>query len=237
MAIREVTIGSKGPYLYDDNLFDAIRTGGVISGTLESSVGTSNDRIVKSNTNKKIVEVSTLASWINGNDGLSVTDDGAGGADASVDNSVARRDEYFSSHGTGPQDIGGTVKYAELFTNIVVTDGTHYNVANRTALEIVTAGNYRIAVSVDFERPSDAGSTTGRSVMSIQPEINSNALTGRVATCQIENDTDGRRATATLECVAAIGSLETLKIIVTEVVGGETGNDINTASIVVEYLN
>lgn len=84
MAQQTVYIGSVGPYLYDDATNSGVDTSGSINADngFSTSVGTSNARLLESNSNQEFEETG-LIDYIQASAPLSVSDDGNGGVDLS----------------------------------------------------------------------------------------------------------------------------------------------------------
>lgn len=89
MAVKEVWVGSQGPFLFDDGdkypgepagpNISGLRTDTVIEvQNVQTTNLTSNVRLVVSDSNKEIQEVNDLTQWIAAGLGIAVEDGGAG---------------------------------------------------------------------------------------------------------------------------------------------------------------
>lgn len=103
MAKKTVRVGSVGPFIYEDANHDGVETNGTITANqFSQEVGSSSVRLLQSDANKNIEEVSTLANYLAAGIAIAVSDDGNGGAtiDVNININVLTDNSGGSTDGT-----------------------------------------------------------------------------------------------------------------------------------------
>lgn len=133
---------------------------------------------------------------------------------------------YFDAHLTTTQMDAENGIYVNFAESINENDGWTVDSASQISPE--ESGKYKIDGSVNFNRTG----TDLRNVMYAELEVNGTRLTERTrGTCYIRNNASGDEGDATFSTVISLNAGDDVRVFANEERGGETGNDVERASI------
>jgi hypothetical protein len=147
-------------------------------------------------------------------------------------NRVDNRRGIFSSHLTTTQSNAENGLFVNIVENVDIKDGTYTANAN-DEVQVNTGGNYSISYTVNFHRTG----SNDRNVMVSYIEAGATNLTDRArSACYIRNDGYGDECTNQDTTIVGLSSGDTVRVWTEEERGGQTGNDVEHASMEIEYL-
>lgn len=124
--------------------------------------------------------------------------------------------------------------YVNIFETVFKNSG--FTKVSASEIEIDKTGTYRISFKVNFHR-TGSDSTSGRNIMFAELEHNGTRLTPHTrGVCYIRTDAMGDEGDATTDIIKDLTAGDRIRIFAGEERGGETGNNIERATINLEYL-
>jgi hypothetical protein len=133
---------------------------------------------------------------------------------------------FFDSHLTTTQTDAENGMYVNFADSVNRNDG--WIVDSSSQITPQSSGTYKVEGSVNFRRTG----TGDRNIMYAELEVNGNNLSSRTrGVCYIRSDGNGDEGDATFSTVIDLAEGDDIHIWVNEERGGQTGNDIERASL------
>jgi hypothetical protein len=138
---------------------------------------------------------------------------------------------FFDGHLLTTQTNAENGMYVNIAESVNVLQNITVN--SNSSIDVDKSGIYRVNFNVNFHRTGSGA----RNIMYSELELNGTRLSERTrSVCYIRNDGNGDEGDATGEAILDLNAGDTLRVFANEERGGESGNDIERASINVEHL-